>query len=138
MDDYRDIIDLPHKQSIKRPHMSLYNRAAQFAPFAALTGYDSAINETGRETEQRRVLTDNIIDELNEKIALIVEKITEQPEVEITFFKEDEFKDGGSYITLKGNVKKIDDFEGTITFTDGEQIAIEDIFGLDSPLFSLD
>lgn len=117
MNKYKDIINLPHHVSKTRKPMSLYNRAAQFAPFAALTGYDDAIKETARLTEQRIELSDELKNMLNKKIKLIIENIKLQPEVAITYFVPDNKKSGGVYKTISANVKKIDEVEKCIIFT---------------------
>lgn len=131
---YDDIIHLPHKQSSTRPHMPVIDRAAQFAPFAALTGYDSAIAETGRLTDTRRELSDAQLEELNAKLCFIGEHLDDEPLVTITYFREDDRKSGGAYLNYSGTVKRIDDYEHTVVMTDGKEIFIEDIVGIDSPL----
>lgn len=109
MNKYEDIINLPHHVSKTRKPMSLYNRAAQFAPFAALTGYDDAIKETSRITEQRIELSEELKNMLNQKIKLISENIKLQPKVSITYFVPDNKKSGGVYKTISGNVRRIDE-----------------------------
>lgn len=131
---YDDIIHLPHKQSSTRPHMPVIDRAAQFAPFAALTGYDSAIAETGRLTDTRRELSDAQLEELNAKLCFIGEHLDDDLLVTITYFQEDDRKSGGAYLDCSGTVKRIDDYEHTVVMTDGKEIFIEDIVGIDSPL----
>ena len=117
MNKYKDIINLPHHVSKTRKPMSLYNRAAQFAPFAALTGYDDAIKEIARLTEQKIELSDELKNMLNQKIKLIIENIKLQTEVVITYFVHDNKKSGGVYKTISGNVKRIDEVEKCIIFT---------------------
>jgi hypothetical protein len=129
---YDDIINLPHHQSEKRAHMSLIDRAAQFSPFAALTGYDDCIKETARITERRKELDDDEKAVIGEKLTLLQSQLAENPRkpilgVTITYFVPDKTKDGGSYVTLTGAVKKIDDCEHTICMADGVRISIEDV-----------
>lgn len=133
---YSDIIHLPHKQSSTRPHMPVIDRAAQFAPFAALTGYDSAIAETGRLTDERRELSDAQLEELNAKLCYIKECLDDEPPVTITYFREDDRKSGGAYLDYSGTVKRIDDYEHTVLMTDGKEIFIDDIVEIESPLFN--
>ena len=124
---YDDIIDLPHKQSNRRPHMPLIDRAAQFSPFAALTGHDAAIKETARLTDWKVELDEYRKEELDSQLQQILEHIAERPEVVITYFRPDEHKEGGAYVTHNGSVKKIDEYEQIILMTDGTRIPIEDI-----------
>ena len=100
MNPYDDIINLPHHTSASRPHMSAYDRAAQFSPFAALTGYDSAITETARLTDKRAELDEYSKAALNEKLCMIQDQTDEQPEVSITYFQPDNKKSGGAYMAL--------------------------------------
>ncbi len=130
MGEYDDIIKLPHHQSKKHAHISRLGRAAQFAPFAALTGFDSAIGETARLTSKRKELDEESIFLLNQKIQLIYELIKEKPLVEIIYFLEDTKKSGGEYVTVTGNVRRIDDINREIIFTDGMTISIDDIYGI--------
>ena len=115
---YRDIIDMPHHQAEGRKHMSLYDRAAQFSAFAALSGYDDMITETGRLTEEQIELPEHIKDELNRKFALLYSMIDEgyRPEVTVSYFVPDKTKEGGSYESYTGDVKRIDSTFRTLTF----------------------
>src|ERR1035437_4752031 len=97
MDPYDDIIHLPHHISTTHPHMSAYDRAAQFAPFAALTGHDAAIAETARLTERRVELDEYSKADLNQRLCIIQDRMDEQPEVSITYFQPDQRKTGGAY-----------------------------------------
>ena len=133
---YDEIINLPHHVSKTRPQMPMPDRAAQFAPFAALTGYDSAIKETGRLTDEKIELDEGILTVLDRKYQLLMDALDEAPEIEITYFKPDERKAGGKYITATGAVKKIDDFERWITMQDGTKIPMDDILSIDGDLFS--
>lgn len=128
MNEYDDIINLPHHQSNKHSHMSNYQRAAQFAPFAALTGYDAAINETARLTDEKMELSDEQQNYLNEQIQLLHERISEKPSAEITYFVPDDRKSGGEYVTVTGNVRRVDDINREIIFTDGISAKIDDIY----------
>lgn len=130
MNKYKDIINLPHHVSKTRNPMSLYNRAAQFAPFAALTGYDDAIKETARLTEERIELSDELKNMLNQKIKLIIENIKLQPEVAITYYVPDNKKSGGVYKTISGNVKRIDEVEKCIIFTNKLKIKVSDLLNI--------
>ncbi len=133
---YKDIINLPHKQSPTRPHMPVADRAAQFAPFAALVGYDDAVRETARLTESRRELSDGALDQLNAKLKYIQEHLNGQPEVTITYFQPDSKKSGGAYLTCTGIVKKVDDYEHTVLMQDGREIFIDDISHIDIGQFN--
>ena len=124
---YDDIINLPHPVSKNHPQMPLRDRAAQFAPFAALTGHDAAIKETARWTDERLELSEEAIAQLNEKINIIRNNIGIEQKVSITYFIPDAKKAGGSYVTCSGIVKKIDEYEHTIIMTDQTVIPIEQI-----------
>jgi len=133
---YDDIINLPHPTSAKHPRMSLYDRAAQFSPFAALTGYDDAIAETARLTDRRIELSETDLDRLNLKWQLVLEHISERPAVTITYFVPDSKKEGGKYVSVSGCVKKIDEYEQTVTMTDGKKIPLPEVIRLDGVLFN--
>ncbi len=127
MGRYDDIINLPHHQSEKRPHMSLHDRAAQFAPFAALTGFDEKIDETARLTDKKEVLDEETALLLENKIRHIKDNISSRPVITVTRFVRDERKEGGSYQPFEGKVKGIDEINRVIIFTDGEKIYFDDI-----------
>ena len=133
---YADIIDLPHHQSEKRQKMSNYDRAAQFSPFAALTGHADSIKETARLTDEYSEPSEEMKTIMNEKILFLMEQLENQPEITITFFKPDEKKQGGAYITITGVVKKIKTYERQIQMTTGYLIPIDMIFGIDGEIFS--
>ena len=133
---YADIIDLPHHQSDTRPKMSNYDRAAQFSPFAALTGHADSIKETARLTDEYSEPSEEMKTIMNEKILFLMEQLENQPEITITFFKPDEKKQGGAYITITGVVKKIKTYERQIQMTTGDLIPIDMIFGIDGEIFS--
>lgn len=124
---YDDIINLPHHQSKSRPHMSLHDRAAQFAPFAALTGHEEAIEETARLTEEQLTLDEGEISRINEQLFEISQHLSEKWQVVITYFQPDAKKDGGSYLTDTGTVKKIDDVEHLVWMDSGMKIPMERI-----------
>lgn len=132
---YSEIIHLPHKQSSTRPHMPVADRAAQFAPFAALVGYDDAVKETARLTDSKRELSDCALEQLNAKLNYIQEHLDEQPEVTITYFQADSKKSGGAYLTCTGIVKRVDDYEHIVLMQDGREIFIDDIVEIDSSTF---
>ncbi len=134
---YNEIINLPHHVSKTRPQMPMSDRAAQFAPFAALTGYDSAIKETERLTDERIELDEEALSTLNMRCRLLMDALDEEPKVEITYFKPDERKAGGKYISVIGTVKKVDDFERLITMQDGMKIPMDDVLSIDGELFSM-
>lgn len=131
---YDDIIELPHPTSTKHPRMSAIDRAAQFSPFAALTGHGEAIRETARLTDRRVELDEDVKAELNQKLRLLCVHQAEYPQVCITYFQPDHCKDGGSYRTVTGLVKKIDDFQQAVILTCGEQIPMDDIYEIESAL----
>lgn len=134
--EYEDIIHLPHHVSSKRPPMPMADRAAQFSPFAALTGYDDAIRETGRLTEQKVHLDEEALATLDEKFHVLQEHLDECPEIQFTYFKPDERKMGGTYITASGIVKKIQKYERQLILEDGSVIPIDDILEMESPIFN--
>lgn len=134
--DYSDIIDLPHHVSKNRMPMSLYNRAAQFAPFAALRGYEEAIAETARQTDQKASLSDNQIDDIDFKMQILEKHLEKQYEVTIQYFQKDKRKEGGTYITVTNIIKKFDYYHQTIVLMNGTIIRFDDIVALSSPLFS--
>ncbi|MGI5825539.1 MAG: hypothetical protein ACOX7J_08225 [Bacillota bacterium] len=133
--NYDDIINLPHHVSPTRPRMSMIDRAAQFSPFSALTGHDSAVKETARLTDQRIELSEDMKNEINDRLLFIAERKEENPEIEITYFKPDEKKEGGAYITAFGSVKKINEYERVIIMNDGPKIQIDDIISIDGQIF---
>ena len=132
---YKDIINLPHYQSKKRPHMSNYDRAAQFSPFAALTGHDEAIRETARLTDKKIELDETTKTMLNEKFNFIMEHIYDQPEITVTYFIPDEKKTGGMYVDFAGKVKKYDYLNRILYFTDNTEIKVDDISEIESEIF---
>ena len=127
---YDDIIDLPHHVSRKHPQMPLLDRAAQFAPFAALTGHEAAIKETARLTEEEIELEENSKELLDLRLQQLQEHLSEQPEVTVTYFCPDEKKSGGAYETVTGAVKKVDAYAGELVFTDGRRIGLGTVIEL--------
>ena len=115
--NYDDIINLPHHVSTRHQQMPISDRAAQFAPFAALTGYDDAVKETARLTTKRIDIDDGLKQVLNEKLNIILDNIKDKPEVTFTYFIYDKKKSGGKYVDITGNVRKIDIVEQTVTLT---------------------
>lgn len=136
MGPYDDIINLPHHVSTSRPRMSALDRAAQFSPFAALTGFEDAVKETARLTDERVDLDEDAKVELNARLMMTQEQFDDQPQVFITYFKPDDRKTGGAYITTKGCVKTIDAYERTVVMKDGARIPINDIIKIDGELFN--
>ena len=132
---YEDIINLPHHVSKTRPKMSMLDRAAQFSPFAALTGYDDAIKETGRLTDEKIEMDEDRKAALDMKQAYLIEMIDEQPEISITYFLPDAKKSGGAYVTVTGNLKRFDEYERLLILTDGKKIPMDDIADIESDLF---
>ena len=130
MGKYDDIIGLSHHVSAKRPQMSMADRAAQFSPFAALTGFDAAIAEEGRLTDARITLDENELDMLDMKFRQLVCGLELEPEVEIRFFVPDERKDGGAYQMARGVVRKIDMNTQRIVMAGGEEISMQDVFDI--------
>ena len=133
---YDDILHLPHHVSSKHPHMSLQDRAAQFSPFAALTGHDDAIKETARITAERLNLDENSKAALDMRLQLLIRYMPEKPVIMFTYFKPDEKKNGGSYVTITGTVRKIDEYQQRIILDDGAVIPIHEIVAIEGSLFT--
>ena len=132
MNKYDDIINLPHHTSATRQRMSISDRAAQFAPFAALTGYDGVIEETARLTDDEDAQSDESTEILNRKLRLLNDLADEHPYVEITFFVPDERKRGGRYETIYGYLKLVDTIENCIILMDKRRISFDKIRSIDS------
>ena len=141
---YDDIINLPHPASKRFSRMPLEERAAQFSPFAALTGYDAVIRETARLTDRRVELDECRKQELDAALQDLSVRLATRPEVLVTFFREDRSKDGGEYVNVSGRLKKVDPYTRTLVLEDGGVIPINDIYGLrlmpdlEKSCFSLD
>ena len=131
---YDDIINLPHHVSERHPQMSMYNRAAQFAPFAALTGRDSAITEAARLTEAEEELSESDAEVLNRKLAYL-QSLDEKPTISVTYFVPDDKKEGGSYHTATGIVKSVEPDKGVLQFEDGTGIPVIRIKDIDGECF---
>lgn len=127
---YDDIIALPHPTSRRHPRMAAADRAAQFAPFAALTGYAAAVKETARETEAFTELAEDEAAALDRRLRLLEERIRERPWVVLTCFQPDQRKAGGAYVEVRGRVKRMDAAAGAITLEDGQEIPVKYILGI--------
>ena len=129
-EDYSDIINLPHHVSRNHPQMPMETRAAQFAPFAALTGYDAVIHETARQTDKQVELEEYDNERLNRIFSELMDSLEEHPVVTVSYFKPDEHKAGGAYVTVTGQLKKIDTYEQLMVMEDGTAIPIGNIMDL--------
>ena len=134
--NYDDIINLPHHVSKKRPQMTIVQRSAQFAPFAALAGYDDAVKETARLTDRKIELEDGQKEILNNKLLYILENIDSKPEITFTYFVKDTKKSGGNYKEKTGIVRKIDMIEHYIQFIDKSKININDLIIIEGEIFN--
>ena len=128
---YDDIIDPPHHVSKRHPQMSIIDRAAQFSPFAALTGYDAAIVETARLTDQKRELSEEQKQEISRQLNALQARIKTDPAVTVVFFEADARKDGGAYITVTGTAKRVDKYLCVLELTDGTTIQFDDIWSVE-------
>ena len=113
----------------------MLDRAAQFSPFPALTGYDAAIKETGRLTDQRIELTEDSRAALDRKQQVLMDNLANRPEVSVTYFVPDERKAGGAYVTVTGRVKKVDDYQRLLLLSDDTKIPLDEILDMESELF---
>ncbi len=132
---YDDIIDRPHHVSKRHPQLGKASYAAQFSPFAALTGYDGIVAETARLTDERIELGETDMEILSAKIQILNDRIKEQPEITVTYFKPDGKKDGGAYLHKTAQIKRVDDVERVLHFTDGSSLHIDDITDLQGEIF---
>ena len=132
---YEDIVNLPPHISKRHPQPSMMDRAARFAPFAAITGYEEMVLEEARVTEERIDLDEGALSLLNEKLNMIQEFLDEEPEVTITYFEPDKKKSGGAYVSITGTVKRIDEYEHLVLMTDGKKIRVEEIYNIQGDLF---
>jgi hypothetical protein len=130
MRDYEDIKKMRRPQYADLPPMSIHDRAAQFAPFAALVGYGDAVEETERLTEGRREMEEDEIGELNRRLAELSERLKERPKIRVTYFIPDKKKSGGRYASKIGNARTIDLYDNRIIFTDGEAVAVKDMYSI--------
>lgn len=132
---YEDIINLPHHRSKTHPQMAIGNRAAQFSPFAALSGYEDALEETGRLTDTRAVLEEDAKAALDEKLRMMQEKIAAHPQVTVKYFVPDERKEGGAYKSVSGSVKKIDGYGNVLVMEEGVKIPLGEIVEIEGTIF---
>ena len=132
---YEDIVNLPHPVSKTRKRMSMHDRAGQFAPFAALTGYDGQVREAGRLTQMKVELDETELAILNQQYQILSE--TKNPEVKVVYFVPDKYKEGGEYVTFEGTVKRVNGQTQTLEFTDKTSIPMADIFSMESACFAL-
>ncbi len=130
LEKYKDIIDLPHHVSKDRRHMPLIDRAAQFAPFAALTGFEEDVDETERVTDDRIEITEDALNEMNERLTRIIARIDSHPEAELSVFTPDARKAGGSVVRIKGRIKRYADIERKLIFEDGRTVSLDDIVSI--------
>ena len=127
---YDDIITMPHHQSYTRPRMSMHNRAAQFMPFAALNGYDTIIMETARQTRRRVELDADARQTLDERLRGIIGNASDHPRIEVTFFTPDQRKDGGAYVTVYGELRRIDEARRLLMLANGRSIPLDDVIDI--------
>ncbi len=132
---YADIINMPHHISPNRPRMSDIDRAAQFSPFSALTGYDSTVAEAGRLTSKKCEISEDVKTILNEKMQMIRDYLDDKPFISVTYFVPDKRKDGGAYVTVSGVVKEISEYDRAIILNDKTSIPIEQICDIQGELF---
>jgi hypothetical protein len=133
---YEGILSLSRPVSQKHPPMSREARAAQFAPFAALTGYDAALDEAGRLTQQKELPEEERLALLNEQLRLLQEHRQMRPRIIVTYFRPDDKKEGGAYVTLQGRFRQIDPAAKTLVLEDWQAVPLEALYALDSPLFT--
>lgn len=138
MSRYDDIINMEHHRSLRRKPMAVSDRAAQFAPFAALTGYGDAIDETARLTDKKEELSDDQLQELNERLNLLSENKSGKPEITVIRFMSDYRKQGGAYVRLSGRFKEIDPSDQTLVLTNLTKIPLSDIFKIEGSIFGRD
>ena len=130
MEKYNDIIDLPYQKSDKYAHMSISDRAAQFAPFSALTGYSETVDEVERLTSEKIELDQYEIEKINRYLQYAAERIDEMPFATVTYFVPDKKKCGGAYLTVKEPIKNIDEYEKKVVMASGRTIPMLDIFSI--------
>ncbi len=135
MGNYDDIINLPHHVSARHPQMSALDRAAQFSPFAALTGHDAAIAETARLTDVRAELDETRKEDLDRKLQILRDHLSTRPEIAVTYFVPDAHKEGGAYLRAIGIPKKLDDIEHKVIMQSGTVIPMDDIFEMEGAIF---
>ena len=133
---YKDIINLPHHVSKKHPQMPAMNRAAQFAPFAALTGHGAAIAETARQTDSFMELDEDQKEQLDRQLGLIQRNLGQKPAIEATYFQPDARKAGGAYATAAGRIRKVDFYERMLVMEDGTEVPMKAVVGMEGEVFS--
>ena len=136
MGEYDDLLYLPHPVSRRHPPMSAMDRAAQFSPFSALTGYEAVLREAGRLTDNRAELSEYSRDILDQKQKILLDAAPTYPEITITYFIPDRRKQGGAYGTLKGNLKKINLARRVIILLDGTEVSLDDVADIQCELFA--
>ena len=134
---YEKAYDLPYPEAVEYPYerMSMAERAAQFSPFRALTGYEDAVEEAARLTDAKIELEDSAADLLNAKMQILQDHIGEQPEIQVTYFVPDQRKAGGRYVTVSGRAERINSYERTLRFADKRAIPMDDILAMDGAVF---
>ena len=135
MTPYDDIIHLPHHVSQNHPQMSLRDRAAQFAPFAALTGYEAAVGETARLIAEKHELDTQEAEELDRRLTELAARLKDRPEVTVEYFVPDDRKSGGAYVTVTGVVRHVSVPEKTLVMEDGAEIPLDDIVSMTGEIF---
>jgi len=134
---YDDIINLPHHVSERHPQLDKASYAAQFSPFAALSGYDGIVSEAARVTDERVELGETEMEILSAKLLIALEHEKEHPLLSVTYFKPDEKKSGGAYLQKTAEIKRIDDVERIMYFTDGTKLPIDDVVNLEGEIFDV-
>ena len=134
-ESYEELVGISYPLPGTRVRMPLANRAAQFAPFAALTGYEAAVSETARLTDERKEPGEDTQSFLNERLNIIRDRLAERPDVRVTCFTPDPRKRGGAYTSLSGKVRRIDEHERVLIMADKTKIAIDEILSIDGDLF---
>ena len=132
---YEDIINLPRPISKKHPQPPLSERAARFAPFAAITGYEEMVLEEARVTEKQIELDECALTLLNEKLNILQNNLSQSPEITVTYFAPDKKKAGGAYVSISGAVRQIDSYSKLLILENDKKIRIEDIYQLDGDIF---
>ena len=135
MSRYDDIINLPHHVSKTRKPMSMADRAAQFAPFAALSGHNEALVETERHTSPKEILSQDELDRISARLTCVIEHMTERNELSFVYYVPDEVKDGGKYVELTGIPRRYDEYERVLVMSDGRLLLIDNILTITGKLF---
>ena len=130
MNKYSDIINIPYKTSVRHKLMPLHDRAAQFAPFAALTGFELIIEEQARFTDSRPILCEDDEAALNKQFNILCDRLDERPLVTLTYFVKDKYKEGGAIVDKSGIIRFIDTVNRQFIFYDKESVAIDDVIAI--------